>query len=239
MEPNFTDQTAPRVAPLARFRSTDEQGRMVESAKPLSNHRVAEPKYYYLTERVASMHRSDGKKIPFVLHICETDVAADIAHLDREIDDYENPYLRRATPEEIKAYLLRKDPKGAMRKEVLSDPAVRKEIEDSVRGSLEAQIRRQIRAEMGLTDEDVGEKQPDPNQQELPLSAADETNIAGTSALDRIRALSTAKQVAGGTLIMGGATPQGVATHGGGQLKPVSSADIAGAAAGSGGQVEG
>lgn len=244
--PNI-DPTAPRVAPLTKFRATDEFGKLVESTKPFSNHRQAEPAFYYCTERVASMHRPDGKKIPFVYHICETDVVADIAFLDREIDDYENPYLRRATPDEIKAHLHRKDPKGAMKKEVLADPAVRKEIEDSMRGSLEAQIRAQLRKEMGLPEEVV---EKDDSQQELQLQggpldvaqashdAGDAAKVSGTSALERLRTLRSATQVPGGTLIMGGETPAGVATHGGSQLKPVSSADIAGAAAGSGGQQE-
>lgn len=225
------DPNAPRVAPLPRFRSLDEFGNRVESTRPLSNHRLAEPQFFYCPERVASMHRTDGKKIPFVHHICETDVVSDIEYLVREIDDYENPYVRRATPQEIQAHLMRKDPKGAMRKELLADPALRKQIEASVRGDLEAQIRAQLREEMGLPAEAV----VDAAQEELPLAetAVDAAKVAGTSIVERLKALSAAKQVAGGTLVMGGATPTGVMTHGGSPLRPVSSADLGGAAEGS------
>lgn len=243
------DPNAPRVAPLPRFRSLDEFGNRVESTRPLSNHRLAEPQFFYCPERVASMHRTDGKKIPFVHHICETDVVSDIEYLVREIDDYENPYVRRATPQEIQAHLMRKDPKGAMRKELLADPALRKQIEASVRGDLEAQIRAQLREEMGLPAE--AWKEVDPDQLALdnldghPLDVAqgtgvavvgasqDVTKVAGTSMVERLKAIAAAKQVAGGTLVMGGVTPQGVMTHGGSPLRPVSSADLGGAAEGS------
>lgn len=228
---NF-DPNAPRVQPLSRFRTVTEDGRIVETHRPLSNHRTGEPRYYYCTERVASMHRQDGLKIPFVHHVCETDNVSTIEFLEREIDDYQNPYLRRATDAEIRAYQHWKDPKGAMRKEVLTDPTVRAEIEKDLRGKLEVEIRAQLAKEMGLKP---AEEEVDPNQIELELAdqrpgletlpaQADASKIGGTAALlAKLRANSS--QTKAGTLTMTGA-----ATHGGQQLKPVSTADINAAA---------
>lgn len=111
--------------------------------KPFPTVKV-EMKYYTCTSLHASMHRQDGKKLPFVNGFLMTDIKADQDYLDAEID-HGNPYVRPATEDEIHHAKMRMDPKGTMKQEV------RSEIEAELRVELEAKIRAEI-AGTAVTD---------------------------------------------------------------------------------------
>lgn len=77
-------------------------------------------KYYHCATQSASMHRKDGKKIPFVFGICETNVLADQNYLEEEILN-NNMAIRHATEQEIREYKMRKNPQATIYSEVKTD----------------------------------------------------------------------------------------------------------------------
>jgi hypothetical protein len=160
-------------------------------------------KYYTCTERNASMHRPDGKKIAFIFMIAATDDVYDQQYLEHEIATG-NQFLRHATPDEVDAYKMRIDPRGTIRQQVKS------ELEISMRAELEAKIRAELENEYASSSS----KQP------VPVSGAqDEAKISGTStAQDKLKALAA--------LRTGTATITPLETPPSAALKPVSTADI-------------
>lgn len=91
---------------------------------PMPNTKV-DPVYFFCTLATASMHRPDGKKLPFVNHFLKCEVKEDIAYLRKEIEEYQNAYIREATPDEAAAAQMRENPVEAIK------TAVRSEIEES------------------------------------------------------------------------------------------------------------
>lgn len=91
---------------------------------PMPNTKVT-PVYFYCTQATASMHRPDGKKLPFINHFLKCDIQEDIDYLDKEVDHYQNPYVRRATQEEADNVRMVNDPVGSLRE------SVRQEVESS------------------------------------------------------------------------------------------------------------
>jgi hypothetical protein len=104
-----------------------------------------EVKYYVCMVPTASMHRADGKKLPFVNGFLATTILADQQYLDAEIDAGHG-YIRMATEDEILSDKMRRDPKGAMREQV------RAEIEAELREELERKILAEIAAVPGSVE---------------------------------------------------------------------------------------
>lgn len=88
---------------------------------PLGNTDVLEEKYYHCSMAIASLHRPDGKKLPFMNHFFKTHFQEDIDYLDKEIRTG-NPYIRAATAEEVSQAKLHEDPLGTVKE------AVKKEL---------------------------------------------------------------------------------------------------------------
>lgn len=124
-----------RVLPRARFRNVDDDGRVVESTAPLPALFAKEVKYYASSVPTASFHRTDGKRLGFVHGILETKLHYDQLYLDNEIADG-NPYLVKATDEQIRAHKYRLNPKETMKAELLSDPEVKQQLTDQIMAEL-------------------------------------------------------------------------------------------------------
>lgn len=120
-----------KVLPTARFRNITDDGVVVESTKPFPVVKAQAVKYYYSTIPTASLHREDGKRLGFVHGILETELAYDQRYLDGEIADG-NQYIRLATDEEVRSHKFRINPKEVMKQEVLSDPEVKRVLEDQI-----------------------------------------------------------------------------------------------------------
>jgi len=104
---------------------------------PLPATRAQETKYYVCTIPYASLHRTDGKKLPFVHGFLETDIIYDQKYLDEEIANG-NSYIRKATEEEVFQAHMRKDPKSTIKAQVREE--VKEELEETIRAQYEKQI---------------------------------------------------------------------------------------------------
>ena len=100
----------------------------------MSNEEGAVTKYYICTISFASLHRYDGKKLPFVHGFLETSIKTDIEYLDKEISEG-NVYLRYATDEEIHASKMRRDPRGTIANEI------REQVESEISAHYDAEIK--------------------------------------------------------------------------------------------------
>lgn len=117
---------------------------LVAAALPALTHplpivKAAGMVYYLCTIPAASMHRTDGKRLPFQFGVYATDDEEDQKYLNNEIVKGVM-YLRLAKDEEVREYKMRIDPKGTLRTEVTA------ELEESVRGRVEAKIFEVLRA---------------------------------------------------------------------------------------------
>jgi hypothetical protein len=120
---NTNTQTAPiAVSPLAA--GVQREPGAPPPQAPLPNIPVAEDRYFFCTVPTASMHRTDGKRLPFIHGFLKTNIEADISFLDNEIRGG-NIYVRRATADEINHAKLVEDPMGAVRQ------AVKEELENT------------------------------------------------------------------------------------------------------------
>lgn len=100
---------------------------------PLPTTVAPEIRYYYCGVSAASMHRKDGKKLPFVRGILETNLVYDIQYLEEEIKAG-NTYVRHASEEEIHQHQMIKNPRQTMKDEL------RPEIESELRDKLTKEI---------------------------------------------------------------------------------------------------
>lgn len=132
---NPNDPTNNRVSPVNRFRNQTDDGRFVESTRPMGTERSGGVRYYYLSVPTASMFRPDGMRLAFVHKIHCTDLMASQNYLDAEIE-WGHPHLREATSEEIREYSMFIDPRGTMKKEL--EPEIRESLEAKIRAELEA-----------------------------------------------------------------------------------------------------
>lgn len=187
---------------------------------------VPVPKYYICNIPNASMHTKAGTRIPFINGFLETSVKAVQDYLDDELsgEAYEiNPYIRYATPDEIRAALLRRDPKGVITKEVRAElePVIRKELEDK--------IRLELMAQMGLSPADFASAAADTQTQVDASNLAAENLKGAMSPSEKLAQLrSGSVRLPGATLIMDSPAAPLKGIVGSDQLKD--------AAAGSGGQ---
>jgi hypothetical protein len=116
---NSGSNAAPIAVPPLAAGVQREPGSPLPTA-PLPNNKVDTSRYYYCTVPTASMHRTDGKKLPFVNGLLKTDIEQDILFLDKEISEG-NIYIRHATEDEVAHAKLIEDPMGAVREAVKAE----------------------------------------------------------------------------------------------------------------------
>lgn len=90
---------------------------------PEGNTAEKEHVYFHCTLAMASLHRADGKKLPFIGHFLKTNIREDIAYLDEEVRQ-QNPYVRRATEEEVAQAKMVEDPVGSIRARVREELSI-------------------------------------------------------------------------------------------------------------------
>jgi hypothetical protein len=135
------------------------------------------------------MIRTDGKKLAFVFGILSTNDVYDIQYLDAEIK-FGNPYVRKASKEEVDFYQMKIDPRGTMEKQLTP------EIESRVRVELEVELRKQLEKKLSVLGTDLTQEQKDIflklMDQPVPEEQLnrDAKSIAQTDALQRLRAAS-------------------------------------------------
>lgn len=120
---NTTTQAVPLTVPPLGAGATRDPGSPPPQA-PLPNIAGSEDRYFFCTVPTASMHRTDGKRLPFIQGFLKTNIEEDILFLEKEIKGG-NIYVRRATADEIQHAKLVEDPMGAVR------TAVKEELENS------------------------------------------------------------------------------------------------------------
>jgi len=134
------------------------------------------------------MHRKDGKRLAFVFGHFATNELNDIEYLEEEIRGG-NPYIRRATDDEIHAYKMKIDPAGTMA--------------DTMRPRVEAEVRTQLEAELNstmleklnsigvqLSDEQIAAlKAQAPVVTTDPNTSVNVTDAGKLSGLDRLKGL--------------------------------------------------
>jgi hypothetical protein len=119
--------------------------------EPLSNHEVDTVKYFTCTKPGHCMFRTDGKKILFNFGVYAAKIEEDQKFLLKEIRQG-HPDIRLSTDQEIEAYEMRTDPKGAIEKNL------RPQIEAEVRQDLNLQIAAELRKKseaLGLTEAQI------------------------------------------------------------------------------------
>lgn len=214
----------PAVPPIAKFRTVDENGRVVQSTAPLPAVISDVTKHYMCSVPSASMFRHDGKKLPFVDGVLSTNLYHDQAYLDQEIEEG-NIYVREATDKEVEALAMKINPEGTMRTKITA------EVERDTAQRLDLEIRTKLALQMNVPVEQIPSTlppEPDPKQPELPVVddaaklGSTETLIEKAKRLAAERKAGTQARSEPGNA--GGATithPKGVETHGGGTLTPV------------------
>lgn len=121
---------------LAAGADTQGQGSMrVNEPERFAGKTAAEPvvdtkeeRHYISTMPHASMFRKDGTRIGFMFGHFVTTMKADIDYLDAEIAAG-HPIVRKATNEEVKAAMMKKDLKGTLKKEIAAEFTADKEKE--------------------------------------------------------------------------------------------------------------
>lgn len=186
--------------------------------KPFPVTMLAEAKNYICTMLNHHMHRTDGKRLAFTFGHLETKDAHDIEYLDSEINSGNNPFIRRATPEEVNAFHMRVDPRGTMEKQLTP------EIEDRVRAELQIELQKSFEEKLRsvgvqFTEEQMqkflGNENPGAEATSTTTATTDDpSKIAGLDAIQRLRTnLSTGVQTgtatiypssAGGASVLGG-----------------------------------
>ena len=99
-----------------------------------------EMKYYRSSLSHFRMIRKDGKSIVFSQHFFESDASGDVEYLDSEIKA-RNPYIRYATPEEVRDAHYRRDPKAFLTTEIKSDAGFMEQLKADIRRQLEDEMK--------------------------------------------------------------------------------------------------
>jgi len=84
---------------------------------PMPNTPVQQPVYYRCTAPNASMHRQDGKRLPFINGFMKCIMKEDIRYMEEEISQG-NIYIFRCSPEEVKQVRMMEDPLGVIKEQV-------------------------------------------------------------------------------------------------------------------------
>jgi hypothetical protein len=96
--------------------------RLVAITEPMPN-TEAPHVYFHCSHSTASFHRQDGKKLPFLNHFYKATFAEDVAYLDNEIRTG-NPYIRRATEDEVSHARLLEDPLGTVKDQLKKELSI-------------------------------------------------------------------------------------------------------------------
>lgn len=134
---NPSSPSGQRVEPLQR-KTGDLAPQPFDSDTPTA--------YYACTVLNHHMHRTDGKRLGFVFGIFETRDWQDVKYLNEEIDLHQNPFIRRASDEEIKTYKMKRDPRGTIVEEIA--PEIAEQTKQQLQDVLAARMN-----SMGLSDE--------------------------------------------------------------------------------------
>lgn len=181
--------------------------------------------YYYCTIAGASMHRPDGKKIAFMFGICATNIEQDVRYLESEVAD-SHGYIRRATDEEVHIFKMKTDPKGTMT-EVLKP-----QIEADIRAKVEEEIKQRLMGTFGVSSLDDLAKL---HGTDKGVGAGVEGVRSGTATVvvtgDKSSASLATKQPTPQEMLAALTASQNNASRP--PITPVSTTDIAAAAAGS------
>ena len=97
--------------------------------KPLGNTKMKEPVWFHCTVPTSSMHRTDGKKLPFVNGFFKAEFQEDYDYLNQEVETG-NPYILLATPDQVAAAKMKENPKEAIREQVKAEVENNYSIED-------------------------------------------------------------------------------------------------------------
>lgn len=186
--------------------------------QPFGNELLPTYYYYYMTAqsmRNGSMHRKDGKKLAFLNGVCKTNLLHDVEYFEEEVHIHQNPFLRRATADEINAYEMQLNPKGFMREQV--EREFSQSREQDMRRKLEREIRQELAAKYNLQDIPI-EEDEDPNG-ELDFEGdvgqdAQDLNDSRLSGVDALRerakqAVLKSVDVGSGQLTMTGGAAAG------------------------------
>lgn len=143
-------QLAPAVPPLAVLTA------------PLQQHEAINAVYYKSSIVNCSMHRTDGKRLPFINGFYKAIIQEDIDYLDNEIRN-QNLYISRASLDEVQLARSYEDPLGVIR-ETIKDDIKREVIEELSLESLEALImeRKKQRETVVSTNKAPSQQTPPP-----------------------------------------------------------------------------
>lgn len=208
----------PGVSPLAAPGVLPD-GTRVRPYPAMGTTKLDEPVFFTCTMPNASIHRPDGKRLAFMNGVFKTDIRQDVEYLDNEITEG-HPYVKRATDVEVKTYEMKSDPRATIEKEL------RPKIELEIREKLEQEIRAQV-------------------MMSIELENADASKLGGVDGPSNTRAAGTDGN---GTTVILTQKPKEISAAAALAVKlaqetakqrppitPVSTVDVAGAAAGSGG----
>ena len=235
MQDPILSEATPHVAPLAAM------------TKPYSTTMLKAVVYFRSAAAHVNAIRPDGKKLSFINHFFKTNIQEDIDYLRKHFLEAGVPGIEECTdPNSIAAADHALDPKGAMEREVRAKvlaelAAAGVQVSVASDGKIKVQGTVDIPAEIAKADEEAAAKAFNEQQTKLDLNspvgqqiaaAAGGVAIAGTdavaSAQARLAALRAAKSPDAN-----GAVLQPQLTQGAAQLNMVSTADVAGASAGS------
>jgi len=155
--------------------------------------------YYFCTMQNHHMTRNDGKRLAFIFNTFATKDVSDINYLNAEINA-NNPYLRKATDDEIRMYKMRIDPKGTLAAELTPqiEEKVRNELEAEINASLEQRLKN---AGIILTDEQKAQLTVATS---VPAMVSDDAKLNGSSALEKLKAQLAGGVQSGTGTILGG-----------------------------------
>ena len=190
LNPNNNGQ--PTVQPTAQPANSITQ--------PLPVIIMEEPVFFTCSMLNHHMHRTDGKRLAFTFGVLESKDHYDAVYLIQEINSG-NPFIRKSSEQEIDVYKMRTDPRGHMEKKLTPG------IEEKVRVELEIELRNSLEAKLKAMNVVLSPEQLASLSEQSTASSKfttdDEAKLAGTTALDRLKA-NVSVQSGSGTLILGG-----------------------------------
>lgn len=124
---------------------------------PMEQHEASGYAYFRCSLPTASLHRPDGKKLPFVRGLLKSKIQEDIDYLRNEIKQ-ENAYIEEVKDESgIEAIEATLNPREALKNSVMKEVSAEiGNILAAERSKMEAEIRAKLLAEMATGSSDAG-----------------------------------------------------------------------------------
>lgn len=146
-QPANPDLTAPAGDPVLAAGNSNAVPALHALTAPIPNTKVKEKAYFVCTLKTAALHRTDGKKLPFINGVLATDVLQDIQYLRHEVENG-NPYIREASPDEVQTIEELLHPTRAV------EARIRSQVERELRETIEKETRERLMVELvaGNTD---------------------------------------------------------------------------------------